>query len=131
MIANVIAAMGVVLLFAALLHATRLVALTREAISVSRQAAAVMRDPALTDDDKEREVQRGTLALFRLLFLLLLGTAVALLVPLALLWLAGGMGWVGFDATMALFVRWDFLLAATAVGVAAYLVTVRWSRARS
>ena len=131
MLANVIGAIAVVLIFSLLVHVTRLADFTRQAIAVSKHAAAVVRDPARTDDEKEREVQGDTIKLLRLLSLLIAGSVVALAVPVALLWLASRFGWVGFDATMALFVRWDFLVAATVVGVAAYLVVVKWSARRS
>jgi len=123
---NVVGAALVVVLFAVLLHIIGLVARTREVLSIGHRAAATMRDTALTDAHKERLMQQNSLRLFRLLAELLLGTAIALLGPLALIWLAQLAGWVTVEGVLAMFLRWDFIAGATVLGIAAYITSAKW-----
>lgn len=106
-------------LFCWCLHAFRLVPASLEAVSTARQAAGVMRDPALGDDEKESRVQAAALRLFRLFATITLRAAAALLVPLAAVLLLAWSGLVDLDAVVATATSWPVILGTTALMVAA------------
>lgn len=106
--------------FVVLAHFVGLIPRTAEVVSRSKESIAVLKDPQLDDDAKEQFMQRNAVALFKLLALLLLGSAIALLAPFAVIWLAEKVGLLSLDSTMEMLLRWDFLLGATVVGFAAF-----------
>lgn len=112
--------------FALLLHWVRLVERTRDVLAVSREASSVLHNATLTDRDKERAVQRGAVQLFRLLLVLLAGTAVCLFAPLAVIWLLSEAGFMSLDGVLATLARWDFLLAGSVLGVLTYVAVSKW-----
>lgn len=82
----------------------------------------VLRDPSMTDREKEEALQRQARALFGLLGSLVGGSALALAVPLASVWILTEMGVGTFAGTLAVLERIDFLAAATAIGLLGYLL---------
>ncbi len=128
---DLIGAMLVVVLFAILLNVVRLVPKTREVISIGQQALATLRDTTLSDDEKERRMQQSSLRLIALLFVLTAGTLVALLVPIALIWLSEFAGLFTVDGVLGMFLRWDFILGGSILGIAAYFVSVKWFKRNS
>lgn len=123
---DILGALLVIVVFAFLLHVVRLVPKTREVISIGQQAISTLQNAALSDDEKERSMQRDSLRLLRLLFVLISRSLVALLLPLALIWLSDLAGLFSFEGVLSLFMRWDFVLGSTALGVATYAVAVKW-----
>ena len=119
-------ALLVIVVFAFLLHVVRLVPKTKEVISIGQQAIATLRNAALSDDEKERKMQQDSLRLLRLLFVLISRSLLALLLPLALIWLSGLAGLFSFEGVLGMFMRWDFILGSTALGIATYAVAVKW-----
>lgn len=123
-----IAAALAVIVFAVLLHVLGIVARTKTVVAIGRQATATMRDTSLSDRAKEEQMQRSSLQLFRLLALLVFGTLMAIAAPLGLVWLAGLAGLLSLDAVLEIFLRWDFILGSTILGVATYAASVKWLR---
>jgi hypothetical protein len=110
-------AVAVVAGFVFLLRALRLVPMALEVTSVSRAALAVVRDPSLDDDAKGERMQGHAKRLFGLFFLLTLGAAAALALPIGLIWLLDRAGVLSYDNVMDLLLSWPFLLGTTAVAV--------------
>jgi len=125
---NLLGASLVVVLFALLVHVLRLVPRAKEAIVVSRASVDVMRDSALDDDVKEKALQKGAVRLLYLSFVLLTGSTVALAAPLGVIWLLDLLGLLSLETVTATLLRWDFILFATVVGVAAYIFFERRRR---
>jgi len=121
---NLIAAIFVVLLFIVLLFALGLVERARDVVAIARESARIMGDTALTDDDKEAAIQKNALRMMKLAGALLFGFAITLLAPIGLVWVVGLTGLVSLDATIGILLRWDFMVAATVVGIAAYYLYV-------
>jgi len=119
--ADLLGASLVVVGFAILAHYVGLVPRTTEVVAIAREAIAVLKDPQMDDEVKERVMQRNAILLFKLLGLLLLGSAVALSVPIAMIWLAERVGLLSLDSSLDMLLRWDFILAVTIVGLAVYL----------
>ena len=131
MLIDAIGAVVVVIVVAILLDVFGLVKRTGEVVSIGRLAATTLRDTKLSDAEKERQMQRNSLQLFRLLGVLIIGSAAALLAPLALIWLADFVGLLSFSGVLDMFLRWDFIIAGTILGVAAYVASVRWLKRSS
>lgn len=104
-----------VALFALLLKLGGLVGVSRRIISETTASAAVMRDTSLADDIKEKQLQRGSIAVFKGFFQLLLVVGVALLIPtLCVL----GLEWLGLVDPQQVsdsMLSWHFLLLACAL----------------
>lgn len=116
----------VILMFAILLNVVRLVPKTREVISIGQEAIATLRNVTLSDEEKEHRMQKSSLRLVGLLFILTAGTLVALLVPLGLIWLSEFVGLFSVDGVLKMFLRWDFILGGSIIGIAAYLISDKW-----
>lgn len=109
-------------LFCWCLRAFRLVPASLEAVSTARQAAGVMRDPALDDDEKESRIQAAALRLFRLFASITLRAAAALLVPVLAVLLLAWLGVVDVDAVVATAMSWPVILGTTVLMVVALLL---------
>ena len=120
---NLLGALIVVAGFVFLLRALKLVPMAMEVTSVSRTAVGVVQDPELDDDAKGERMQQHAKRLFVLFFLLTLGAAAALLLPVGLIWLLSRVGLFSYDDVVALLLSWQFLLATTAI--AAVVVSLR------
>ena len=125
---GILGASLVVVGFVVLAHFVGLIPKTAEVLARTRESIAVLKDPQLDDDSKERHMQQNAIVLFKLLGLLLLGSAVALLTPFAIIWLADIAGLLSLNSSIEMLLRWDFLLGATVIGFAAYYGLRRFSR---
>lgn len=118
-------AAAVVVAFAAAIEVMDLPDRAREVGRRSAECVAVLEDPELDDDEKERALQQHSLRLFTLLAILVGGSVLALGLPLggvALLDLAGA---ASLDRVLAVLQRVDVLVGATVLGGAAYLLVRR------
>jgi len=89
---------------------------------------AIVNDRKLNDHAKEKALQRSAVRLFKLLSLLLIGSAVSVLVPVAVVWLFDAIGLISLDAVLDMLQRWDFLLAATVIGFATFFTLRRFKQ---
>lgn len=129
--AELVGASSVVIFFTLLIYLLGIIQKTRQTIEISQKALQVIRDPRISDEQKQQLVQASSLKLFSLLAILVIFTAVAILIPVGIIWLAELGGLVSLDGVLGLMVRWEFMLAATAVGIAVYLALSKWARRRS
>ena len=98
-------------------------AVARAAIGESREAAAVMRDPAIEEEQKEKRLQKASLTLFGKLFSMILRTAVCALVSFIPLVAAAWFGLASEEEVIPLFYSWEVILAT----VVAFVIVWRWS----
>ncbi|MFB6098679.1 MAG: hypothetical protein ABEK84_06135 [Salinibacter sp.] len=117
---NLLLAVFVVAGFAVTIERLDLPARAREVGRHSTECLAVLRDDSLADVEKEAALQQRARRLFVLLGLLTGGSALALGLPLLVVWLLDRIGMGSFGGTLALLQRIDFLAATTAVGLLAY-----------
>jgi hypothetical protein len=115
----VVAATSLALAFRAPAHVSRVLA-------ASRRAAEVLRDASLSDDEKEKHAQRASGELFGLFLQIAASFAGALLIPVGVLWLAQAAKLVSLDAVLAMTISPVFLVVCTVVGCAAVYA---WRRA--
>ena len=92
----------------------------------SSRSLAVLRDDSLGDSEKEKALQSQSRELFRLLCILTGGSALALGLPLGIVWVLGRLGVGSFWGTMSILERIDFLAGITIVGGAGYFLMRRF-----
>lgn len=126
---NVALAAVVVVVFALAIERLRL---PRRAREVSRRAAecvALLGDPSLTDDAKEEALQGHAVRLLGLFGWLAAGSALALGVPLGVVWVLDRAGLASWPGVLATLQRLDFLAATLVLGVVGYVLVRRPGRA--
>ena len=112
-----LAAVLLVVLFAMGLNWFKVIATSRQALATSQRVVGTLRDPTMTDLQKEKAMQASSLELFKCFALILLGCALALAVPFAIIWLLDLAGLVSLDAVLALTLSIPFLLATTVIAI--------------
>lgn len=122
---NVLLATFVVVGFAAVLEYLQLPTRAREVGQYSTECLGVVQDDSLSDREKEDALQQRAGRLFKLLGILVGGSALALGLPLLGVWLVGQLGMGSFGRTLAVLQRIDFLVGVTVVGVLVYVVVRR------
>ena len=105
-----------------LLLALKTPARVQQVLAVSQASMGHVRDPDLSDDEKEKLMQSHSLQLFGLFFAIMAIFAVAFLAPVAVLWGLDWLGLLSLDAVLAYAVSVPFLVGTTVGGVAAWLV---------
>ena len=120
-----IAAAFLVVSFLALLQLMRVPARVTEIGQVGRSALRTMRDPGLSDADKEKAMRAGSLRLFALFAIIALATVVALAVPGGIVALVATSGLVDFETVIARTLSWQILLGGTVVGLVAMRLLAR------
>lgn len=118
---NLVASVLVVVSFVVLLYCLRLVEQAREVLVVSRNSLAVLTDSALSDEAKEKALQKSAIRLFYHLAFLLVGTAIALFSPIGAVWLLSRFGLVSLNAVLEILMRWDFIVVASVVSIGAWM----------
>lgn len=122
-----IAAAFLVVAFLVLLQLMRVPARVTEIGTVGRSALATLRDPGLSDADKEKAMRAGSLRLLGLFLRIASATAVALLVPAGVVALAATTGVVDFATVLECTLSWQVLLGATMLGLVVMRVLARRS----
>jgi hypothetical protein len=118
---------GVVLLvlgFLLVLKLFGIVEKSRKVLSITRSAKAVMADGSLDDTQKERLLQRSATQLFGLFLWLVVGSLVAVAVPLIVVWLMDVVGLLTVDAVIEATFSFQFIGLTVLVGIV-YLVARR------
>ena len=126
---EIVGAVLVVIVFAALLHVFRTVEFTKQVTQIAHGSVETIRSSELNDRQKESIVQKNTVQLLRLLGILVVTSIAALVLPLVLVWLLALAGLWSYDAVQAMLLSWEFIIAAAFIGVAAYYAIARLSPA--
>jgi hypothetical protein len=111
-------AIFIVVAFVGLIFVFRAPAHLKRALAVSQEAAAVLRNPEATDDDKEKAAQRSSVQLFGQFFLIMASFAGALLAPVGVIWLLDLAHILSLQAVLAQTMSVTFLVACTVIGCA-------------
>ena len=108
-----------------LLKVLGVIANSLEGLRLSSHSGAVFGNGELSDRQKERELQRVTLALFRLFALIMVGSVAAVGIPAGLIWLFHQFGPGSWADTLDTTLSWPFILASSVVGTAVYFAFMR------
>ncbi len=126
MLSNLIGIAILVAGFAVILERVRMVPFTQKVIALSRTSVQTLRNPSLSDDEKERLIQANTIAMFKLFGILLGGMALALLIPLFVVWVFDQLGWVSLPGVLSALTRWDVIVVVSIVGIIIYWISSKW-----
>lgn len=121
MIVAYAAAAFIILGFAAILSRLGLVEIAAEVSRLSRNSLTVLRDRDLGDDAKEAAMQANARALFAGFVRLTVGLAIALFLPILLVWGIAQTGIFTFDTVIRASLTWPFLLGGAIVFMAVLL----------
>ena len=114
------AAAFVVVGFLAIAQLLRIPARASAVIARSRAAVGVLRDSAMTDLEKEKAMQGHAKSLLASFFVITLGSAIALAVPVGVVLALDAAGVVEFDAVLDRTLSWQIILGATVLGFAVW-----------
>lgn len=125
---NVTLAALVVVAFAVTLERLDLPDHAREVGRRAVESLEVLRDPSLADEAKEAALRRHAVRLFGLLGILVGGSALALGLPLAGVWLLDRAALASWTGVLAVLERIDFLVTVTILGLILYVIVRRFDR---
>lgn len=120
---NLALATIVVVAFAVLLERMNVAASGRAVAERATKSFLVLKDSALTDDEKELALRREAVHLFGQFGAIVVLGLLALLLPLGAVWLLDRAGWASMTDVLDVLGRVDFLVAATVIGTAAYYLS--------
>ncbi len=112
---------GAIVLVVGFVVLLQLLGITKKSHNVVRIALHSMKiigSSRLSDEQKESKLQKNSKRLFGLFFLLALGGAIALLIPLAILWLGDRLGLISLDGVLATTVSPAFLIISSISAIA-------------
>ena len=116
---NVLAACHSLAVFMALLKVLRVDSTAVDAIATSRRATAVLRNPRLSDDVKEKMARRYSVRLLARFFCIAVPGVIAGAASFGLLLLMDKLSVASLEDTLALMTDWIFITAVLAVSVSA------------
>lgn len=116
---NVLAACLSLAVFMALLKVLRVDSTAVDAIATSRRATAVLRNPRLSDDVKEKMARRYSVRLLARFFCIAVPGVIAGAASFGLLLLMDKLSVASLEDTLALMTDWIFITAVLAVSVSA------------
>ena len=99
--------------FVAVFHVSGLVARALAALTVAREAMAVIADKTLDDEEKEPLVQRAALRLFGKFGLITLTAIVVFAVPGLVMWGGDLIGLAPFATVSDFLLSWEVIIGAT------------------
>ena len=89
-----------------------------DVIRISRYSMKIISSSKLSDEQKESRLQKNSQNLFGLFFILALKLAIAILIPLAILWLGDRWGWLSLSAVLDATVSPVFLIVSSILAIA-------------
>ena len=89
-------------------------------IRIALHSMKIISSSRLSDEQKESKLQKNSRRLFGLFFVIALSAAIAIVVPLGILWLAERLGWLSVAAALETTVSPIFLIASTLLAIAIF-----------
>ena len=105
--------------FVAAFHLSGLVARARAALTVARDATAVIASKTLDDEEKEPLVQRAALRLFGQFGVMALTALAVLVAPGVVMWGGDLIGLAPFEAVSDFLLSWEVIVGASLVTLVA------------
>lgn len=112
---------GAIILVVGFVVLIQLLGVTKKSQNVVRIALHSMKiisSSRLRDEQKESKLQKNSLRLLGLFFILALGGAIAILIPLGILWLGDLFGWISLSAVLSTTVSPVFLIVSSILAIA-------------
>jgi len=112
---------GAIILVVGFVVLLQLLGVTKKSHNVVRIALHSMKiigSSRLSDEQKESKLQKNSKRLFGLFFILALSGAIALLIPMVILWLGDRLGLLSLDAVLATTVSPAFLIVSSILAIA-------------
>ena len=125
---------GAIILVVGFLVLIQLLGVTNKSKYVVRIALHSMKiigSSHLSDEQKESKLRKNSLRLFGLFFILVSGGAIAILIPLVVLWLGDRLGYLSLSAVLATTVSPVFLFISTVIAMIALYLNSNKKRDRS
>lgn len=127
----ILAALAIsVLAFIVVLRLSGAVTVAGGAVGVARDAAAVMRSPGVSDDEKEARSRRAAIALFGAFLRIAGGSIAALTASAAVIWAGSAAGFYRIEEAVAVATGWPFLIGASVAAVVLWIAADGVARAR-
>ena len=101
--------------FIFILKISGLVEKSTRVINISKQAMSQLRNPELSDDDKELAMQAHSKKLVVLFFLITIGGIAAVFLPFAMIWGLDHLGLISVDAVLGVALSWPFIVVTSVV----------------
>lgn len=115
--------------FLAAFWLVRVVPAAMSAVGVFRKSMSAFGDRALTDDDRERIMRRGSVALLQSFASIVVRSAAALAAALVPIGIAHVAGWVPYTAVLEYLARIEVIAGATIlIALGYYVFTRRWRK---
>lgn len=108
-----VGAVLLVIIFIFLIQALGLIKRGEKVVSIAIESLDIIGSPRLSDEEKESRLQRNSKRLFGLFFMLACGGAIAILVPVGIIWLGERVGWLSLKSTLDTTVSPVFIIAST------------------
>ena len=122
---NWLGAVSIVVVFVLFLQLFKVVSSSKQVVHLAKTAAGVVKDKTLSDLEKEKAMQSYSVSLFKYFFMIAIGCALALCIPLGLVWGFDRLGLMSFDRVLAITLSWQFILATTLLGGLGYFLVAR------
>ena len=106
--------------FVSLFQILGLVKKSRDVVRVANQSLNIIRSPRLSDEEKEVQLQKNSQKLFGSFFILSFGGAIAVFVPLGVLYLGARLGWLSLSSTLETTFSPGFLIVSTILVIVAF-----------
>ena len=94
-----------------------LVERSRNVVTIARRSLKVIRSKRLSDEAKELQLQKNSQQLFLLFFILASGGAMAVLLPMGLLWFCDRLGWLSLSSVLNTVVSPLFIITSSIVAI--------------
>lgn len=107
--------------FVSFIQLLGLVKKSNEVILLARRSLEIIRSSMQSNDEKEKALQRNSLKLFGLFLFIALGGAVAVLLPIGLLWLCDYIGWLSLSAVLDTALSPAFIIMSSLLMVFAFI----------
>ena len=104
--------------FVILIQLLGLTAKSRDVVRIARHSMKIISSSRLNDEQKESKLQKNSQKLFGLFFLLAFYGAIAILIPLAVLWLCDRLGWLSLSAALDTAISPMFLIVSSIFAIA-------------
>lgn len=108
-----IGALILVVGFVSLFQILGLVKKSQDVVRIARNSLNIIRSTRLSDEQKESKLQKNSQKLFGLFFILASGGAIAIGLPLGVLWVGDRLGWLSLSVTLDTTLSPVFLIASS------------------
>ena len=113
--------LGAIILVVGFVVLIQLLGLTKKSsdvVRIARHSMKIISSSRLSDEQKESKLQKNSQQLFGLFFILAFYGAIAILIPLAVLWLGDRLGWLSLSATLDTAISPIFLIVSSILAIA-------------